>query len=341
MRSFPLVVRIVACLVLVALAVAGSVGITLYRAAVERTETVLVDQARTAAALIDAIAEYDLKYSIDERATFGFGATLAQVRAGFQAMENVHADTAVHFVVAGKDNTVIRVHHFDGNVLKAPEVIDRGSDYGKAVARGLTGETGLAYLNDDYGLERMLIAFAPVTRMQAAVVFETPADVITAPFIEAAGWGGVVGFLVIAFGAAYTYSQTGPVVRAAVETSRRLAAEQAESEKARNRLEAALEASSQGFSLFDKDDRLIAFNEVYREFFEATGTRLKIGMTFEEMLRARVLVDAYKVIKPDAETFVARRLERRRNPQGREPARRAAGRKPPSPAAPPPHCPAS
>ncbi|GHD60352.1 hypothetical protein GCM10017083_46080 [Thalassobaculum fulvum] len=57
-------------------------------------------------------------------------------------------------------------------------------------------------------------------------------------------------------------------------------------DQARQRLGEAIEALRDGFCLFDPDDRIVLFNSVYAEFYEDIGLPIRVGQTFEELIRS-------------------------------------------------------
>jgi PAS domain S-box-containing protein len=57
-------------------------------------------------------------------------------------------------------------------------------------------------------------------------------------------------------------------------------------EEARRRLNEAIETINEGFVLWDKDDRLVLCNRVYRRFFEGNEDLVVPGARFEDILRA-------------------------------------------------------
>ena len=59
-------------------------------------------------------------------------------------------------------------------------------------------------------------------------------------------------------------------------------------ERAEALLQDAIDSISEGFIIFDRDDRLVMFNQRYRDFYESTHSPLKPGASFEEMLRRAV-----------------------------------------------------
>jgi len=78
------------------------------------------------------------------------------------------------------------------------------------------------------------------------------------------------------------------------------------------RLDDAINATSEGFSLFDADDRLVTANTRYRDLFSPEdGTALKPGMQFEEVLRQAVENGHVKTGGVQKDTWVADRIQRR------------------------------
>jgi adenylate cyclase len=82
--------------------------------------------------------------------------------------------------------------------------------------------------------------------------------------------------------------------------------------EARIQLQSAIESISEGFCLFDKDDRLAIQNHHYRELFGLDDSHL--GSSFESLLKramaSRIYTDAYQ------EEYFQTRLEHHRNPLG-------------------------
>lgn len=76
----------------------------------------------------------------------------------------------------------------------------------------------------------------------------------------------------------------------------------------RSQLLDSLQASSEGFALFDADDRLVVSNSVFRSFYETGNYKIKEGMTFEAMLRAWLAEGAYPAAKGHEEEWIQERL---------------------------------
>jgi signal transduction histidine kinase/DNA-binding response OmpR family regulator len=84
--------------------------------------------------------------------------------------------------------------------------------------------------------------------------------------------------------------------------------------EARRRLTDALESISEGFFLYDADDRMVLCNSRYRELFPGMADVYQPGLEFEQMIRTVV----ERAIVSDAvhrpEEWVAQRLAQHRNP---------------------------
>jgi PAS domain S-box-containing protein len=98
--------------------------------------------------------------------------------------------------------------------------------------------------------------------------------------------------------------------------------EQVEAEQALKRsqqlLSDAIETISEGFSLYDKDDRLVVFNSRYRTLlYPDVDVELKAGMTFESMVRLAAESGYIRAAIGREEDWVQERLARHR--EGREP----------------------
>jgi len=91
--------------------------------------------------------------------------------------------------------------------------------------------------------------------------------------------------------------------------------------EARRRLVDAIESISEGFSLYDADDRLIVFNRRYRDMHGAGSIdAVKHGISFEAILRRAA--QCGEILNSD----LADRLGWHRNPEGSHVQRRADGR---------------
>jgi signal transduction histidine kinase/CheY-like chemotaxis protein len=83
--------------------------------------------------------------------------------------------------------------------------------------------------------------------------------------------------------------------------------ERAEAERAQARamLDNAIESMSDGFVMFDADDRLVTSNSRYREIYALSAPFIVAGARFEDILREGARRGQYPQAGPDLDTFVA------------------------------------
>jgi PAS domain S-box-containing protein len=85
-------------------------------------------------------------------------------------------------------------------------------------------------------------------------------------------------------------------------------------ERARTRLNEAIEAVSEGFAWFDADDRLVLCNTQFREFYAGAADVIVPGMSFEQMLRGTMERDVIAGAGDRSQEWFAQRMQRHRDP---------------------------
>lgn len=85
-------------------------------------------------------------------------------------------------------------------------------------------------------------------------------------------------------------------------------------EEAQRQLETAISSIEDGFALFDRDDRLVLCNAVYRSYYRVSGDLIVPGAKFEEIVRGGVALGQYPQAIGREEDFVAERMRQHRNP---------------------------
>jgi PAS domain S-box-containing protein len=125
-------------------------------------------------------------------------------------------------------------------------------------------------------------------------------------------------------GSAFSLFQTAIVLESKIRErtielerySREIGEAKAQAETAQARLMAALQSVSEGFALFDRDDRLVLFNPRYLTFWPGMSDRISVGVSFREIVllavERRAVIDAYR----DPEHWVERRLRQHADPRG-------------------------
>lgn len=90
--------------------------------------------------------------------------------------------------------------------------------------------------------------------------------------------------------------------------------------KAAEILDTALQAIPEGFAIFDRNERLLVYNDAYRRVCGPAGDLLHVGMTAEAIMQSIHLAGHYPLAPvgtPEAATWIASRLHDFRHPTGR------------------------
>jgi PAS domain S-box-containing protein len=93
-----------------------------------------------------------------------------------------------------------------------------------------------------------------------------------------------------------------------------VAAARDDASRARRQLDDAIESISEGFILFDRDDRLVLCNQWFREFYAGVASYLQPGVLFRDLLQR---ASEWNFVPPDGtdlERWIEWRLEHHRNP---------------------------
>jgi PAS domain S-box-containing protein len=126
-------------------------------------------------------------------------------------------------------------------------------------------------------------------------------------------------------------ARTLRLLRDSLAERERLTAERERAEAAVREMQArltdAIESISQGFALFDPDDRLVVCNSRYREIlYPDLRARVEPGMTFEEIVRRAAEGGRIEAARGRIDDWVAERLVQHRNPGVPVVQRRTDGR---------------
>jgi adenylate cyclase len=96
--------------------------------------------------------------------------------------------------------------------------------------------------------------------------------------------------------------------------------------EARLRLTEAIEAISEGFSLYDSEDKLVVCNSHYKKLFPGHRDTMVPGTPFEQIVRTAIERGLIEDAKDDGETWLAERLARHRAASETHIQRRSDGR---------------
>jgi PAS domain S-box-containing protein len=85
-------------------------------------------------------------------------------------------------------------------------------------------------------------------------------------------------------------------------------------QKSEQRLVDAIESTSEGFSLFDEDDRLVVCNSAYTRLFDFIKGGAVPGTPYENIIRAAVEAGAFVDARDSPDEWLAARLDKHRDP---------------------------
>jgi adenylate cyclase len=100
---------------------------------------------------------------------------------------------------------------------------------------------------------------------------------------------------------------------------------EAETRRAQAQLGEAIEAISEGFALYDADDRLVICNHRFKEMYAGVGLEIQPGTQYEAILRAAAGAGFIPAVSDRTDAWVAERLARHRNPEGAFEQQRSRG----------------
>ena len=95
---------------------------------------------------------------------------------------------------------------------------------------------------------------------------------------------------------------------------------------AQDQLSEAIEAISEGFALYDAEDRLVISNSRYREMYAGVAVEAKPGTQYETIIGAAARAGLIPAASGEISEWLAERLERHRHPSGAYEQQRAGGK---------------
>jgi signal transduction histidine kinase/DNA-binding response OmpR family regulator/HAMP domain-containing protein len=119
------------------------------------------------------------------------------------------------------------------------------------------------------------------------------------------------------------------MLRDSLIQGKRLQAEREQAEakarQAQARLAEAIETISEGFALYDSEDRLVICNKRFKEMYAGAAVEIQPGVPYESIVRALADAGIVKETSSKHDSWIAERLERHRNPGGAFEQQRSSG----------------
>jgi PAS domain S-box-containing protein len=170
----------------------------LYGAAFESQRARLIETVRSRARLIESVADFDRRFSID----YPGGpteATLAQITAAHEQFEGFGGTSEFTLAMRQGDSMVFLLIHGQ-SAQSDPPPIPIESDLAEPMRRALRGESGTV-VGLDYRGDLVLAAYEPAAGLGFGVVAKVEIAEIRAPFIRAGIWALIAGVVLIGIGA--------------------------------------------------------------------------------------------------------------------------------------------
>ncbi|MDH5407050.1 MAG: response regulator [Gammaproteobacteria bacterium] len=207
--------RFAVLLLMMSLVSVGSTAIAihlLYTTAHDEQEKKLLTIAETQAALLDAVARFDVLNSTNAHPEGATGATISQF---IDAQSNTGGFGETGKLILARANQseieILFMHKRDGESadrfipLSAPEV--------RPVLLGASGHSGNIHSIDYYTKKEVVSAYAPVKTLGLVIVAEIDVDEIKAPFVTAALIASGVTIVLIILGVWVFFSSvTNPII---------------------------------------------------------------------------------------------------------------------------------
>ena len=191
----------------------------------------------------------------------------------------------------------VRVLHGDGELMASIPVneLEIGKRPSRAPISMRQGERRLGVADADDG-ERSITVTRPTLYGDVFVSVSIDRSVAMAGWIASRNWI-VAAVLAAALGLVAVAIALGIAIRQR---------ERLETEKARMGavLESAIEAMSDGFVMWDADDRLVTCNSRYLDLYAVSAPLLRPGVTFEEIIRGGAALGQYPEAAGRVDTFV-------------------------------------
>nr|MBS0021732.1 PAS domain S-box protein [Gammaproteobacteria bacterium] len=213
----------VAVLILIMMVVAGSVGVTalgtLYYAALNEEGLRLMETARCATSMMEAIADFNRVHNRDYAPGGARGATLAQLQAAHRRFQYLAKLAELMVAERQGDHIVFLVHQRHQREAR-PAPVPWKSHLAEPARRALAGQSG-TLIGTDYRGGEVLAAYAPVPTLGLGVVTKIDLSAIRAPFWRAGGIAAGIALLLVTLGTVGFARITHPMLQRLAESEAR------------------------------------------------------------------------------------------------------------------------
>ncbi|MGI1669666.1 MAG: diguanylate cyclase [Neptuniibacter sp.] len=204
---------LIVILIATTLIVTGVSNFLLFQTAFVQQESRLQQLAKSQARLMEAVAEFDERYSVYAYQGDAEEATLSQIK---QALDNYDGlgETGEFTLAKNQGNYILFLLNHRHAVIgdnSGGLTIDMGSNKAVPMQLALSGKSGTIVALDYRGVE-VLAAYEPVNKLEYGIVAKIDLNEIYAPFIRSFIVSLAIGALVISVGALGFYRIMNPLI---------------------------------------------------------------------------------------------------------------------------------
>ena len=183
----------------------------LYHVAITEERAWLANTAKSQARLMEAVARFDAKYSIEDHPDGALAATLSQIRDAHERYKGF--GKTGEFTLAkreGEKMVFLLKHRHHVHEKHKPILIN--SDLAEPMRRALSGRSG-TMIGLDYRGVTVIAAHEPVAMLNIGIVAKMDMAEIRAPFIESGVKAAGGAILLILLGSLLFHNITNPIIR--------------------------------------------------------------------------------------------------------------------------------
>ena len=205
--------RILVLTLVMELIAIGVVGITLFT--LFKTEARLQEHGMThttvnQARLLDSLVNIPSGISGADRENIITEAIEKIIQTSYQHFAGYTKTGRMMIVRPNGENIQLLAHEGYGHDL--PSMLPYSDPAALAMRKGLSGEQGVIYMTDYKG-DEVISAYAPISRLNVAIISQVNLEEISAPFVAAAITAGAASLILIFIGSVFFHKLAYPLVR--------------------------------------------------------------------------------------------------------------------------------
>ncbi len=193
--------------------------VALYGVGFEQQRERLIETAHSQARLIEAIADFNARYSEQDVPGGAFAATMTQIRTAHGRFQGFGETGEFTLAKRDGDQIVFLLQHRHTNLSDSASV-PFASDLAAPMQRALSGKSGTLVGRDYRGVD-VLAAYEPVLPLGLGIVAKIDLAEVRAPYIRAGLLSGGVSLVIIIMGV-WAFQRIGnPLIRRLEQNERR------------------------------------------------------------------------------------------------------------------------